>query len=61
VNAKSGYHIETNEIRYGHAKEMLAKKCLAFITSKKIFSNQPVLKEIPQQSQFYMSVFVRNK
>jgi len=61
INAKTGYHIEMNEIRFDRAKADMAHNCLSVIKSRKIFNTQPILKEIPQQSPFYMSIFIRNK
>ncbi len=62
INAKSGFQIDNNEIRFDKDKEAIAQKCLSLIKAKKIFVlDQPLLKEIPTVTPNYLSIFVRNK
>jgi len=61
INARSGYHIQANQIRYEKGEEVIARQCLTTITSKDIFSNeQPKLHLVKQETPNYISVFVRN-
>ena len=61
VNARSGYRIDANQVRYEKGEETIAQKCLNAIVSKKIFTlEQPVLHEVKKVTSNYISVFVRN-
>ncbi|MCD4744831.1 MAG: hypothetical protein K8R58_00865 [Bacteroidales bacterium] len=63
INAKRGYRISANEIRYESDEKELSEKILSIIESQKIFElEQPLLNEINpnKPSPKYLSIFVRN-
>lgn len=65
VNAKIGYQIDFNQIRYdvGSKEEKLAREILNEIRERNIFKNeQPILKGINQKekTENYISIFIRN-
>jgi hypothetical protein len=61
VNARNGYRISANEIRYEKDEEPIAQKCLQAINDKNIFPlEQPRLHLITKPTPNYISVFVRN-
>lgn len=65
INAKIGYQIDFNQIRYdvGSKEEQLAREILNEIQKYNIFSKeQPVLKGINQKgkTENYISIFIRN-
>lgn len=64
VNARSGYRISENQLRYDSDEESQAKEILQLIIDNNIFSNeQPLLKMVNQKankSNNYLSIFVRN-
>lgn len=63
INAKSGYRISANEIRYESDEKDIANEVLAVINAKHIFELEtPRMKEINpvNETPNYISVFVRN-
>ena len=63
INAKSGYRISANEIRYEANEKEVAEEILRIIQEKQVFEfEQPRLKQIrpSKPTPNYISVFVRN-
>lgn len=61
INARSGYRIDANEIRYDAQEKVLAQKCQQLLKAEGIFTNeQPRLREVSSATPNYMSIFVRN-
>lgn len=63
INAKLGYQIDFNQIRYdiGTKEELLAKDILNEVQRNGIFQReQPVLKGISNDTKNYLSLFIRN-
>lgn len=63
VNARKGYRIDSNQIRFdkGTEEEQLAKDIKNYIQDNKIFEKeQPILQGINNKTENYMSIFVRN-
>ncbi|MCU4174176.1 hypothetical protein [Carboxylicivirga sp. N1Y90] len=63
INAKSGYRISANEIRYEKDEAEIAEEVLELIQSENVFSiEQPRMKQIrpSKKTPNYLSIFVRN-
>lgn len=61
INAREGYRIDANEIRFDPEESNLAKEVYDVIVKNKIFRlEQPALRQIGYRSPNYISVFVRN-
>ena len=63
LNARSGYRIGQNEIRFEYSEEAIATKIDSLIRINKIFKlEQPKLKQIfpKTESPNYISIFIRN-
>lgn len=61
INARSGYRIESNEIRFDDEEKDLAQKIQQLLKTSGIFKlEQPRLREVSKVTPNYMSVFVRN-
>jgi hypothetical protein len=60
VNARSGYHITSNEIRYEKSESGVAKACVDAIKASGIFAEEPKLRSIAYHTPNYISVFIRN-
>ncbi len=61
INARNGYRISGNEIRYEENEKDIANQALKLIEQNKIFSaEQPKLQLSHQNSPKYISIFVRN-
>jgi hypothetical protein len=61
VNARSGYKIESNQIRFESSENQIAKAAYDAIIKNKIFRiEQPQLNMISYHTPNYISIFVRN-
>lgn len=63
INAKSGYRISANEIRYESSEKEVAERILAIIKAQKIFEMEQPRKTIispGNPTPNYLSIFVRN-
>jgi hypothetical protein len=60
VNAKKGYLIYENQIRYENSEREVAEKIRKTIEDSKILTEQPTLQKVRNVTTNYVSVFVRN-
>jgi hypothetical protein len=61
INARQGYRIDFNQIRYGKKEKSMAETIQELIESKGIFEHeQPKLLKVKTEADGYISVFVRN-
>ena len=63
INAKSGYRISSNQIRFENDESETANKILTIIENEKIFELEQLQKKIinpKNKTPNYLSVFVRN-
>jgi len=63
INARIGYQIDFNQIRYdiGTEEAQIAKNILSEIKNNEIFQKeQPILKGINNNTKNYLSIFIRN-
>ncbi|HKR04331.1 MAG TPA: hypothetical protein VJY62_06795 [Bacteroidia bacterium] len=61
VNARNGYRIESNQVRFEAAESKIAKEVFDSIVKQNIFQlEQPALNVISYHTQDYISIFVRN-
>jgi hypothetical protein len=61
VNARSGYRIDANQIRFEKEEEQYAGEIRALVVSRKILPlEQPFLKVVRNNTPRYISVFIRN-
>ena len=61
VNARSGYRIDANQIRYEPNESNMANEIKKAIESNKIFQNeQPFLRTTTNKTPGYISIFIRN-
>lgn len=61
INAREGYRIDSNQIRYEAAESTVANEIYTEIVQAAVFSNeQPKLQLIDNPTPNYISVFVRN-
>ena len=62
INARSGYRIDSNQIRYEESELQIAKTVLDAINKNKIFEqDKPKLNLTTYYTPYYCSIFVRNK
>jgi hypothetical protein len=60
VNARKGYLIYENQVRYEDSEKEVAENILKVIKDSKILSEQPNLQKVRNVTTNYISVFVRN-
>ena len=61
INAKSGYAISRNEIRYENKEQPIVEEILSAIVDSNVFQlEQPYLHRIRYHTNNYISLFVRN-
>lgn len=61
INARSGYGIGSNQVRYEPGEKKLAEEVIDYITSEKIFPREQLTGHpVKSKTTHYISVFVRN-
>jgi len=61
VNARKGYRVDHNQLRYEHAELKVAQEVLRLVNGTGVFTNEDmVLREVSNKTPNYISVFIRN-
>lgn len=61
VNARKGYRVDHNQLRYEDAELKVAQEVLRLVNGTGVFTNEDmVLREVSNKTPNYISVFIRN-